>query len=551
MKKLFVILLVVSTQWLFGQTFSPERVYSTFETFRLPIDSFNNGSDSTNAIFEHFGRFFPNSYNPQWGSWSGWALSTMRDSATPGLTNQFSAITGSGVGFSRTYAIANGSPYVKLDEPQVIEGAYFTNTTYTYLDIKNGSGFSKKFGGDDGNDPDFFKLIIKIYLDGDLKKETELMLADYTFEDNRKDYIVNNWQYVSFNDLNMPFLLDSIAFSFEGSDTGEFGLNTPKYFAMDDFNAYNPNLGAHDNSFYNMPQNSFYNGSNNAGGFLMMHSFFPNNYNSNWDSWNGWALSTMNDQETKDFSNQYSAMNPINSEPYLVSFGSRNEIINPIYDPEIQYDLRGGFKLIVSDYWDFYINNTVYGYYAMKEGGQFNKKFGGESGNDPDFFRLLIHKIGNQNERLHSDTIYLADYRFENNEDDYIVKDWIPYNVTKNKDAYKLEFELQSSDTGQFGMNNPAYFAMFAERDNSSISKLNHVEISVYPNPANEVVNISTETTIKNIKVYGLDGKIWFNQKLDAGLTQISINVANLPKSLYVVEIITVNGVGVKKVVVR
>jgi hypothetical protein len=114
-----------------------------------------------------------------------------------------------------------------------------------------------------------------------------------------------------------------------------------------------------------------------------------------------------------------------------------------------------------------------------------------------------------------------------------------------------LEFELQSSDTGQFGMNNPAYFAMFAERDNSSISKLNQVEISVYPNPANEVVNISTETTIKNIKVYGLDGKIWFNQKLDAGLTQISINVANLPKSLYVVEIITVNGVGVKKVVVR
>ena len=33
----------------------------------------------------------------------------------------------------------------------------------------------------------------------------------------------------------LPTAVDRIEFSFDGSDKGTFGLNTPAYFAMDDF----------------------------------------------------------------------------------------------------------------------------------------------------------------------------------------------------------------------------------------------------------------------------------------------------------------------------
>ena len=55
---------------------------------------------------------------------------------------------------------------------------------------------------------------------------------------------------------------------------------------------------------------------------------------------------------------------------------------------------------------------------------------------------------------------YLADYRFENNGDDYLIQDWTWVDLTGLGAATQLEFDLDSSDVGQFGMNTPAYFAI-------------------------------------------------------------------------------------------
>ena len=61
---------------------------------------------------------------------------------------------------------------------------------------------------------------------------------------------------------------------------------------------------------------------------------------------------------------------------------------------------------------------------------------------------------------------YLADYRFSDNSKDYIVKDWTFVDLSSLGAVTKLQFALSSSDTGQFGMNTPAYMAM----DSMSIS---------------------------------------------------------------------------------
>ncbi len=112
-----------------------------------------------------------------------------------------------------------------------VSGIYVTNNTYTYYSLKDGDGFSKKFGGETGNDPDYFKLTIRGYNNGQVQPDSiEFYLADYRFSDNSNDYIVNEWTYIDLKPLGnveeMTFLLSS-------TDNGQFGMNTPAYFCVD------------------------------------------------------------------------------------------------------------------------------------------------------------------------------------------------------------------------------------------------------------------------------------------------------------------------------
>ncbi len=114
-------------------------------------------------------------------------------------------------------------------------GALITNTTYAALSMRNGDQFAKKFGGADGNDADFFKLIISGYSGGIATgNEVEFFLADYRFGDNSQDYILDDWTFVDFSALGTA---DEVRFDFASSDTGMFGINTPKYFALDNLTA--------------------------------------------------------------------------------------------------------------------------------------------------------------------------------------------------------------------------------------------------------------------------------------------------------------------------
>jgi hypothetical protein len=126
------------------------------------------------------------------------------------------------------------------------------NSTYAYLSLKDGDQFTKKFGGEDGNDPDFFLLTIKKYLDGELSTvKVEFYLADFRFDDNSMDYIVNEWTEVDLTSLGQT---DSLSFSLTSSDNGQFGMNTPAYFCIDNVETvdgpvateeYENNISAH------------------------------------------------------------------------------------------------------------------------------------------------------------------------------------------------------------------------------------------------------------------------------------------------------------------
>jgi len=135
-----------------------------FESFNLAQDTFLNGSDGS-AGFDNGNIHLPNSYNEEWSSWSGWAISSMTDTATPGFTNQYSSISGGGADGSATYATTFVLGETLLSTTGigkgVVDGFYINNATYAYLSMRDGDAFAKKFGGEMGTDPDFFYVSIK------------------------------------------------------------------------------------------------------------------------------------------------------------------------------------------------------------------------------------------------------------------------------------------------------------------------------------------------------------------------------------------------------
>ncbi len=553
MKRQLLTLLTVAFIAMTYAQFEHQRVYSTFDNLPLAkADTFNNGADSSGG-FTHYGRYWNNSYNPTWGSWSGWALSNMTDTLTAGFGNQYSAITGQGVSSTANYMVSTGSrAYIKLDEATAISGAYFTNTTYTARDMEQGSGFSKKFGGDDGNDEDFFRVVISSYLVGKFVDSTIFYLADYRFADNSKDYIVKDWTFVDFNnDPSDDIEIDSISFRYEGSDNGEFGLNTPAYFCMDDFNAISDSwVGGYE---FRLDEDTFYNGSDNAGGFVLDQMFFPNNYNSEWNSWSGWSLSNQYDTVTAGFGNQYSSMakpritfpesNLTIHQQNFISGGVSNEIRGPYLDGE-RASIYGLILLPAPVYLS--ITNTTYAFRDMENGSGFSKKFGGASGDDPDYFRLLVHSISIDEDTTGTDTIYLADFRFEDNTKDYILRDWEEASI---EPCHKIGFQLESSDNGSFGMNTPAYFSMSITQDfTGSVARSEKkVHVKAYPNPASSMLNLEAQEMIENVQILSLDGRVLATNENPISAKQITLSTSELMPGMYVVIVTTAKGIATKR----
>lgn len=212
-------------------------VLVNFSDLSLPPDSFYNGGPTTNTDgWTSNTVYFGNSYDSSWGGfWNGFSYSNVNDTTTPGYTNQYAAFTGTAYSGS-IYAVAYAGSHAFIDLPTgwTPSSVRVTNTTYAALDMRDGSMFSKKFGGTSGDDPDFFDVIFTGYDalggTGSVTGSVTFRLADFTFGDNSLDYILDTWELVDLTSLGAA---RSIRLSFDSSDVGMWGINTPTYVALD------------------------------------------------------------------------------------------------------------------------------------------------------------------------------------------------------------------------------------------------------------------------------------------------------------------------------
>ncbi len=223
-----------------------------------------------------------------------------------------------------------------------------------------------------------------------------------------------------------------------------------------------------------------------AGYFESGNLSLPNHYNSNWMVWDGWAVSAKADTLTPGYINETSAIaggGQGGSTAFAVSFVVGASIMK----------LTGAAtgKPVAG----MYVTNNTYAYLSMRDGDMFAKKFGGITGNDPDYFLLTVKKYLSGQLGQDSVDFYLADFRFPNNAQDYIVRDWTWLDLSPLGNADSLQFTLSSSDVGAFGMNTPAYFCIDGVVTQDMVSgvsgPLETAALPLYPNPATDFVRIS------------------------------------------------------------
>lgn len=286
----------------------------------------------------------------------------------------------------------------------------------------------------------------------------------------------------------------------------------------------------------NLTPNSYWDGAASPGGatFTDGNAVFPNVYDSSFFYWaSGWAYSNMQDSITSGFTNNYSAIT-------AAGFNGSNNYAVGNLNPIINLNATAIGKVVNG----FYVTNTTFAALSMRDGDAFAKKFGGITGNDPDWYKLTIIKWFGGAMTNDSVEFYLADYRFVNNAQDYIIKTWQWVDLTSLGNVDSLQMTLSSSDMGSFGMNTPAFFCIDNFTTADSPLSINDAiitdNVNVYPNPAKEALTIDLRQNLTNyvaniISVYDVTGRKMMMNKIYDGCS--SISVEQLPAGVYTVVI--------------
>lgn len=270
---------------------------------------------------------------------------------------------------------------------------------------------------------------------------------------------------------------------------------------------------------------TFWDGSDQSGGFQDGNAWFHNSYDSNWMYWSaGWAYSNVQDSVSSGVGNLFAAK-------ALTGYNaSANYAVGQQYARIVLNGQAAGGAVN-----GLYVTNSTYAYNSMRDGDMFAKKFGGVTGNDPDFFSLTFRKYYGGLMTSDSVVFYLADFRFSNNAQDYLVKDWTWVDLTSLGLVDSLELQLNSSDTGAFGINTPLFYCIdnFTTADGPlAVEQTSPGNISIYPNPATDFLSVNLmQGSVAQLYLYDANGRI-LTDKI-TGQENLQIDLRGLPPGIY------------------
>lgn len=204
----------------------------TFENVALDSTGYWNGSDFSGGKTID-GAFFVNDYVfdslHNYGYCNGgFYFSSNTDKQTRGYLNEYSVYADGGADNSKQFAVLYYSAWsaqnsrIQFDKAVSPKSVSLNNSTYTYWSLKEGDAIAKACA-----DGDWFKVTI-IGQNGDTRTDSiDFYLADFR---DGKTFICDTWTVI---DLSSLGVVTDLYFTFDGTDQGDWGLNTPAYVCLD------------------------------------------------------------------------------------------------------------------------------------------------------------------------------------------------------------------------------------------------------------------------------------------------------------------------------
>ena len=176
------------------------------------------------------------------------------------------------------------------------------------------------------------------------------------------------------------------------------------------------------------------------------------NYNyTSWGYWGGFTASNRTDLNQSGLDAQYTAAAGCGydgSTQYAVSYTMG--VLTEVYAADGQSHTVTGC----------YVTNNLWTYQDILQGGYGELPYGGTTGNDPDWFKVTATGKNASGQVVGTLDFYLADYRFSNNEEDYVLNTWEWFDLSPLGSVATISFDLSSSRGSGSNMITPAYFCM-------------------------------------------------------------------------------------------
>ena len=284
-----------------------------------------------------------------------------------------------------------------------------------------------------------------------------------------------------------------------------------------------------------VPADGYYNGSTDYSGSGNQETFtysengasFYVNYTNTgtYDYWSAFAYSDQTDLTTADWTNYSAYANPAGgadaSSNYVIAYTFTGDSV--IFDNLVHID-------------SVKITNSVWAYHYMNgSDGSGSGTYGAD-----DYFKLSITGISDSGSYTGTVDFYLADFT---NGNSYIIDNWTNVNLSDLGNVKGLKFSLSALDTWT-----PYYFCMdnLTYSDAVSVKNIDNEVVSVYPNPAKSIVNI-TNVLNSNITVSDISGKIIFS-KNNCSETE-KINLSDKSDGIYFITVLNNNTTLTKKII--
>lgn len=171
-----------------------------------------------------------------------------------------------------------------------------------------------------------------------------------------------------------------------------------------------------------------------------------------YSSWNGIVLSQWGDMYTEGYTNQCSVFY---RDPETGFGGHGNSATFALVylgtDAVISFEDSEKEMRFLS----LFVANSTYTALSMIHGDMFCKTFSYE---DKDWLKLIFTGHDKEGTITGTTDFYLADFRTPDSGG--VVTSWEKVDLTSLGHVHTITFSMESSDTGAYGMNTPAYFCM-------------------------------------------------------------------------------------------